>query len=148
VRRSAQRILSKAIFFTAVGAGALHLVHKNVSDVLMHIVDTLRIDQEHRLVVFLLSKSSVISSHQLRQAGTLSFLYAAVCVIEGTGLVLRKSWAEYFTVFLTAMGLPWECYELAHKFSSYKVALLLINLVVLAYLVWVLKQKRSEDSHR
>jgi uncharacterized membrane protein (DUF2068 family) len=138
--------LSKAIFFTAVGAGALHLVHKNVSDVLMHIVDTLRIDQEHRLVAFLLSKASVISSHQLRQASTLSFLYAAVCVVEGTGLVLRKSWAEYFTVFLTAMGLPWECYELVHKFSPYKVGLLLINLVVLAYLVWVLKQKRSETS--
>jgi len=135
--------LSKAIFFTAVGAGAMHLVHKNVSDVLMHIVDALRLDQEHRLVEFLLVKTSLINSHQLREAGTLSFLYAAVCVVEGTGLVLRKRWAEYFTVFLTAMGLPWECYELIHKFSPYKVGLLVINLVVLAYLIWVLKQKRA-----
>jgi uncharacterized membrane protein (DUF2068 family) len=137
--------LSKAIFFTAVGAGALHLVHKNVGDVLMHIVDTLRLDQESRFVGFLLGKASLISSHQLREAGTFSFLYAAVCIVEGTGLVLRKRWAEYFTVFLTAMGLPWECYELAHKFSPYKVGLLAINLIVLGYLVWVLEQKRQAE---
>lgn len=135
--------LSKAVFFTAVGAGAMHLVHKNVSAVLMQIVEALRLDQEHRLVDFLLGKAGLVTSHQLRQAGTLSFLYAAVCVVEGTGLVLRKRWAEYFTVALTAMGLPWECYELLHKFSPYKVGLLVINLVVLGYLVWVLKHKQA-----
>jgi uncharacterized membrane protein (DUF2068 family) len=134
--------LSKAIFFTAMGAGAMHLVHKNVSDVLLHILDTLRIDQEHRFVEFLLAKAGLVTSHQLRQAGTLSFLYAAVCVVEGTGLVLRKRWAEFFTVFLTTIGLPWECYELWHKFSPYKVGLLVINLLVLGYLLWVLRQKR------
>jgi uncharacterized membrane protein (DUF2068 family) len=133
--------LSKAIFFTAVGAGAMHLVHKNVSAVLMQIMEALRLDQEHRLVDFLLGKAGLITSHQLRQAGVLSFLYAALCVVEGTGLVLRKRWAEYFTVCLTAMGLPWECYELVHKFSPYKVGLLVINVVVLGYLVWVLRQK-------
>jgi uncharacterized membrane protein (DUF2068 family) len=134
--------LGKAIFFTAVGAGALHLVHKNVSEVLMQIMEALRLDQEHRLVDFLLGKAGLITSHQLRQAGVLSFLYAAVCVVEGTGLVLRKRWAEFFTVFLTAMALPWECYELVHKFSPYKVGLLVINLLVLGYLLWVLRQKR------
>jgi uncharacterized membrane protein (DUF2068 family) len=135
--------LSKAIFFTAVGAGALHLVHKDVGDVMQHIVEALRLDPEHRAVIFLMHKADLINPHQLREAGTLSFLYAAVCVVEGTGLVLRKRWAEFFTVFLTAMGLPWECYELVHKFSAYKVGLLAINLVVLAYLIWVLEQKRQ-----
>jgi len=136
--------LSKAVFFTAVGAGALHLVHKNVADVLEHILDALRVGPESRFVKILLDKATLINSHQLREAGTLSFLYAAVCVVEGTGLVLRKGWAEYFTVILTAMGLPWESYELMDKFSMYKVALLVINLAVLLYLLWVLKRKREE----
>jgi uncharacterized membrane protein (DUF2068 family) len=136
--------LSKAVFFTAVGAGALNLVHKNVAVVLMHIVDALKLGPESRFVGFLLSKATMINSHQLREAGTLSFLYAAVCVVEGTGLVLRKGWAEYFTVILTALGLPWESYELMDKFSVYKVALLALNLAVLLYLLWVLKRKREE----
>ena len=41
--------LSKAIFFTAVGAGALHLVNKDIGSVLMHVVDALRIDPEGRI---------------------------------------------------------------------------------------------------
>ena len=79
----------------------------------------------------------------LREAGILSFLYAMVCVVEGTGLMLEKRWAEYFTVILTALGLPWEIYELAHKYSPYKVGLMVINVAVLVYLVWILKKRRT-----
>jgi uncharacterized membrane protein (DUF2068 family) len=87
----------------------------------------------------------VIQPHQLKRAGILSFLYAMVCVVEGTGLMLEKQWAEYFTVILTSMGLPWESYELMDKFSWYKVALLVINLVVLLYLLWILKKRREGE---
>jgi uncharacterized membrane protein (DUF2068 family) len=138
--------LSKAIFFSAVGAGALHLVHKNVSDVVLHIIDALRIDPESRFVGIVMDRVELINIHQLRRAGVLSFLYAAVCVVEGTGLVMEKGWAEYFTVILTAMGLPWESYELLERYSPYKVVLLIINLVVLVYLVWVLKKKKEEEA--
>jgi uncharacterized membrane protein (DUF2068 family) len=137
--------LSKAIFFTAVGAGALHLVHRDVGDVLLHIVDALRLDGESHFVRLLMDKAQLVDPHKLREAGTLSFLYAAVCVVEGTGLVLEKRWAEYFTVILTAMGLPWESYELMERFSPYKVGLLVINLVVLLYLLWILKKKHAEE---
>lgn len=137
--------LSKAVFFTAVGAGALHLVHKDVGDVLMHTVDALRLDAQNLVVRGLMDKAQLVDSHKLREAGTLSFLYAAVCVVEGTGLVMEKGWAEYFTVILTAMGLPWESYELLERFSPYKVVLLAVNLVVLLYLLWVLKKKKQEE---
>jgi uncharacterized membrane protein (DUF2068 family) len=137
---------SKAIFFTAVGAGALNLVHKDVGVVAQHIVDALRLDGESRFVRVRLEKAQLVDPHKLREAGTLSFLYAAVCVVEGTGLVLEKGWAEYFTVILTAMGLPWESYELMERFSPYKVGLLVINLVVLLYLLWVLKKKKEEEA--
>ena len=138
--------LSKAAFFTAVGAGALHLVHKDVGTVVMHIIDALRIDPESRFVGMLMDWAGLINVHQLRRAGTLSILYAMVCVVEGTGLVMEKGWAEYFTVILTAMGLPWESYELLERFSPYKVVLLVINLAVLLYLVWILKKKKQEEA--
>jgi len=138
--------LSKAIFFTAVGAGALQLVNRNVDDVLMRIIDALRIDPERHFVGILLDQAGLLSDHQLRRAGMLSFLYAVVCVVEGTGLVLEKNWAEYFTVILTAMGLPWESYALIEKFSLYKVVLILINLAVLLYLLWILKKKKQGEA--
>jgi uncharacterized membrane protein (DUF2068 family) len=140
--------LSKAIFFTAVGAGALDLMNKNISDVVRHIIDALRIDPERHFVGILMEHVGVIQPHQLKRAGILSFLYATVCVVEGTGLMLEKRWAEYFTVILTAMGLPWESYELMLRFSWYKVALLVINLVVLLYLLWILKKRRECEEER
>ena len=135
--------LSKAIFFTAVGAGALNLMNKNISDVTMHIIDALRIDPERHFVGILMEHVGLIQPNQLRRAGILSFMYAAVCVVEGTGLMLEKRWAEYFTVILTAMGLPWESYELVERYSPYKVVLLLINLGVLLYVLWILKKRRA-----
>lgn len=134
--------LSKAVFFTAVGAGALHLVDKNVGGIVARILDTLRIDPERRMVGVLIEKAGLISNRELRRAGVLSILYAAVCVVEGTGLVMEKAWAEYFTVILTAIGLPWELYQLVERYSIYKVLLLAVNLAVLIYLISILRKKR------
>jgi uncharacterized membrane protein (DUF2068 family) len=135
--------LSKAIFFTAVGAGALDLMNKNINEVVRHIIDALRIDPESRFVGIVMEHVGLIQPHQLKRAGILSFLYAMVCVVEGTGLMLEKRWAEFFTVTLTALGLPWESYELMQRFSWYKVGLMVINVVVLLYLLWILKKRRE-----
>jgi uncharacterized membrane protein (DUF2068 family) len=135
--------LSKAIFFSAVGAGALHMVHRNIGDVVMRLVEVTRIDPESHFVGLVMDRADLIGHHQLRQAGILAFLYAALCVVEGTGLMLRKSWAEYFTVALTAAFLPWESYELIARFAAYKILFLVVNIVVLLYLLWVLKRKRE-----
>lgn len=135
--------LSKAVFFTAVGLGALHLVHKNVGGIVASTLEALRIDPERRVVGMLVEKAGLISNRELRRAGVLSILYAAVCVVEGTGLVMEKAWAEYFTVILTSIGLPWEIYELIERYSAYKVLLLAVNVAVLIYLIWILRKKRK-----
>ncbi len=135
--------LSKAVFFGAVGAGALQLVHRNIGDLAMRIIEILHRDPDGRFAAMLMDKADLIGGHQLRQGALLSFLYAALCVVEGTGLMLKKGWAEYFTVVLTAGAMPVESYELWEKFEWYKVALLLVNIAVLLYLLWVLKRKRQ-----
>lgn len=138
--------LSKAVFFGAVGAGALDLIHKNIGDLLMRTVDALPIDPEGHFAALLMDKVDLIGGHQLRQAGMLSFLYAAMCIVEGSGLMMKKVWAEYFTVILTAGALPWETFELWEKFEWFKVGLILVNVVVLLYLLWVLKRKRQREA--
>jgi uncharacterized membrane protein (DUF2068 family) len=138
--------MGKAIFFTAVGAGALQLVHRNVGDVAMRIVEILHRDPDGRFAAMIMDKADLIGGHQLRQSALLSFLYAGLCVVEGTGLMLKKGWAEYFTVVLTAGAMPIETYELWQKFEWFKVGLIVINVIVLVYLLWVLKRKRDRDA--
>lgn len=133
--------LSKAVFFTSVGAGALHLVHRNLGDFVMRLIDALPIDPEGRLVSIIMDKADLIDAHDLRRIGAGAFIYAVLCLVEGYGLVTRRTWAEYFTVILTAMGLPVETFEIIRRFNWYKVGALVVNLLILFYLLWVLKKR-------
>src|SRR5579875_2540177 len=133
--------LSKAIFFTSIGAGALHLIHRALGVLVMRLVDSLPIDPEGRVVSMIMDKADLIDAHDLRRIGAGAFIYAVLCLIEGTGLVLRKTWAEYFTTVLTAMGLPVEIFEIIRRFTWFKVGALAINLAILFYLLWVLKRR-------
>jgi uncharacterized membrane protein (DUF2068 family) len=135
--------LSKALFFGGLALGALHLVHQNVGELVMRIVDRLPIDPEGRLVSLVMDRADMIDSHHLRQAGMMSLGYACLCVVEGTGLLMRKVWAEYFTIVLTAGALPWEIFEIIRRFSWYKVGFMFLNVLVLLYLLWLVKRMRA-----
>jgi uncharacterized membrane protein (DUF2068 family) len=136
----------EAILTAALGVEALHLVHHDIGDVVLRVTDALRIDPESRVVGMLLDRADLIGGHQLREFSLITFAYAALHLVEGTGLVLEKTWAEYFTVVLTTMGLPWESYELIRRFTWPRVGLLLVNLAVLFYLVWLLRRKKQEKA--
>ncbi len=133
---------SKALFFTAIGFGALHLVHRNLGQLVMQLVEALPIDPEGRVVSMVMDKADLIDGHDLRRIGAGAFIYATLCLIEGYGLVLRKSWGEYFTVILTMLGLPLELFELVHRATWFKAGALAANLAILWYLLWILKRRQ------
>jgi uncharacterized membrane protein (DUF2068 family) len=134
--------LAKAIFFFCVGVGAIHLLHKDLEDEVMRLALKFRFDPESRFVALLLDKVDLIDAHRLRQISVATFGYSALALTEGVGLLLEKVWAEYLTLILTISFLPWEMYELARRPDWFRLSLLLINLAVLWYLVWLLRRKR------
>jgi uncharacterized membrane protein (DUF2068 family) len=128
--------LSHAVFFTAVGFGLLRLRHHNVVDFLnAHIIIPYHLNPENRAVYWLLEKADVLTSHRLLLLGYAAFFYAALFAAEGTGLYLRKHWAEYLVVFVTGSLLPIEVYELIHRLAWWNVAAVVGNLLILAYLI-------------
>ncbi|HEY4008791.1 MAG TPA: DUF2127 domain-containing protein [Acidobacteriaceae bacterium] len=138
--------LSKAALSVALGVGALKLLHRDIASVVLRVTDVLRIDPENRLVGLLLNKAVRLDPTELRRFSLITFTYAALCLVEGTGLMLEKRWAEYFTVTLTALALPWECFELHKEFTIPRIVLLLVNLAVFAYLVWLLRRERRRET--
>ncbi len=61
--------------------------------------------------------------------------YAAIEVVEGTGLWLARRWGEYFAMIATSLGLPLEIYDLILKVSSLALVLLGVNLALVLYLI-------------
>jgi uncharacterized membrane protein (DUF2068 family) len=74
-------------------------------------------------------------------AGTATLLavgataYAAIEVVEGTGLWLARRWGEYFAMIVTSLGLPLEIYDLTRKVSALALVLLAVNLALVLYLI-------------
>jgi uncharacterized membrane protein (DUF2068 family) len=74
-----------------------------------------------------------------RDAGRLAvaaFAYAAVFVVEGIGLVMKKHWAEWLTVIVSGSFIPIEIYEMAAHFGPGKVVALILNVAIVIYLLW------------
>jgi len=135
--------LAKSAFFFCVGVGALKLINRDLGDVAMRLAQILHRDPEGRFVTFLMAQVDRIDAHRLREIGFATFAYSALALTEGVGLMLEKVWAEYLTLSLTVMFLPWELFELVRDPNWVRLSLLLANLAVLAYLIWLLRRKKQ-----
>jgi uncharacterized membrane protein (DUF2068 family) len=127
--------LIKGILLLAVGIGALKLLHRDIAQTVAHWVDILRVDPDNRLIHRLLTRVLSVTPAQLKAASAGTFVYAGLLLTEGLGLLFRKRWAEYFTIITTAGLIPIEVYELSRRVSTAKVAVLIINVAIVAYLV-------------
>ena len=132
-----------AAMFVAVGFGALRLMHKDIDDVISHLGDLLRFNPESRFVNFLYDRASLINDPLLKRIGALAFSYAGLSLLEGIGLYLEKAWGEYLTLAITASFLPWEIFEIFHRFTLVHVALLVVNVFVFIYLLRIVASRRK-----
>jgi uncharacterized membrane protein (DUF2068 family) len=88
---------------------------------------------------------SILDDKRLKELSIGTFFYSALFMTEGIGLSLGKRWAEYLTVVSTASLLPIELYEIAKHTTIGKLVALVINVAVVAYLIFELRRfpKRS-----
>lgn len=134
--------IAKAFLFVAISIGALHFLHHDLSASIERLILRLGVDPENRLVNLVLTHTGLITHHRLRLISLGTFLYAVLCTVEGTGLLLRKVWAEYVTLWLSISFVPWEAFELMRKADVWRISILMMNVVIILYLLWMLRRKR------
>jgi uncharacterized membrane protein (DUF2068 family) len=127
--------LFKALLLIAVGIGALKFLHKDLAATALHWVQVLRADPDNRIIHGFLVKIFRVTPKQLKELSLGTFIYAGLFATEGIGLLLRKHWAEYFVIVTTALFIPLEVYELAKHFTVVKLAVTVINVLIVWYLV-------------
>ena len=117
--------LIKAALFLVGAAGVFHLVDRNTHVELTRLLHVFRINGDHAFIRNLLVKANLISDPDKRIFAGVLLLYTVLYAIEGTGLLLRQRWAEYFAVLMTAIPLPFEAYTLLHHATHTPMARLL-----------------------
>jgi uncharacterized membrane protein (DUF2068 family) len=132
-----------ALLFIAVGVGALRLLHKDIDDVVWRMIGDLKMNPESRLVNFIFEKAELLNDPILRRIGLGAFCYAAVGILEAIGLYLEKAWGEFLTLVITASFLPFEIHEIMRRLTPMRVGLLVANILVLVYLIWMLGERAA-----
>lgn len=133
---------AKFVGLSALGIGALQMLRPEVALGAENWATELALSDERKVLQFALGQANAMSDARLRAVGIGCFVYATIFLIEGVGLYFEKRWAEYLTIVATGSLIPLELYGLAHGVTVGKVALLIVNLMIVGYLAYRLKQQR------
>jgi uncharacterized membrane protein (DUF2068 family) len=137
--------LLKGLALLAIGIGALKLLHKDVASEVERWVNYLRVDPQNYYIHKLLAKVGLLNDRKLKELSVGTFFYSALLLTEGVGLAFKQRWAEYFTIITTASLLPLEVFEIARRVSFARIALFLVNIVIVVYLVRHLRRNHKSE---
>jgi uncharacterized membrane protein (DUF2068 family) len=127
--------LVKGLLLLAAGVGILKLMHKDIAEVVEHWINVLRVDPDnHYYIHGLAVKALNLNNRKLEELSAGTFLYASLFLTEGTGLLLHKRWAQYFTIIVTGSLLPLEIYAFVHRATIAKAIMIVVNAAIVAYL--------------
>ena len=90
----------------------------------------------HSTIIDDLRKLFSLKQSTLFALGLVAAAYAALEGVEAVGLWRRRRWAEYLTFIATTILLVPEIYELTGRTTVFKILALIINLAVVAYLLY------------
>jgi uncharacterized membrane protein (DUF2068 family) len=127
--------LAKAILLAAAGLTAVNLRHANLTGVLGDWIRQLHLDPRGRIVRAILLRAADVRPGRLVAVGVGMLFFAAFFSVEGVGLLLRKRWAEYFTLIVTVSFVPLELYEITRRPTVTRVGILGVNLAIAWYLL-------------
>jgi uncharacterized membrane protein (DUF2068 family) len=131
--------LVKGVLLLALAAGVFGLINDNLSEQFQIWIKQLNADAHIHYLSDLLNKISTTNDGQYLKLGISIVVYALLFFAEGIGLLMRKLWGEILTIIITGSFLPLEIYELVKKFSAVKLCVLILNAVIVAYLIWRVK---------
>jgi uncharacterized membrane protein (DUF2068 family) len=135
--------LIKGLLLVVVAIGALRLLHNDAATVVAAWAAHVHIDPDNRYVARVIRTVSSLDNHKLNVISAGMFCYAALLLTEGTGLLLRCHWAEYFTVIVTGSFLPLELYELVRRLTIPRMVVVALN----GAIVWYLARRLAASRH-
>ena|SRR5580698_3726716 len=125
---------------------AWSLIHKDTAEVIRYWAHVFQVDTDSKFVQRWLVEVGLVQQRDLKLVVTTSLFYSALLSTEGAGLLLQKVWAEYLTSIITASFIPIEIYAVARHSTIPRITLLLVNVLVVAYLMFRLGQRNRRDA--
>jgi uncharacterized membrane protein (DUF2068 family) len=140
----------KALLLIATSYGVHELLNAALVERLYNWSRNLSDDRfERKLLMRALSWVEGLGAKKMQIFFAVTVAYTAVVLAEGTGLWLRRAWAEWLTVIATSSLIPFELWELITRPPGRRLAIgatLLLNLLIVWYLAYLLRKASAQHA--
>ena len=137
---------AKGVLVLVAGFGLLSFIHKDIHDAAVRLVMHVHLNPASHYPRIFLDLLERIHDPQLWGMAMAAAMYSVVRMVEAVGLWLRKTWAEWFAVLTGGMYIPIEIFEVARSVTWPRVTVLIVNLGVVSYLLFVLINNGKKDA--
>ena len=141
---------AKAAVLLGAGLAALGLLSPARTALTEAWLERLALREGHRLISAWAERAvsllSAADSRRLVELAVGAFLYAGLFVVEGTGLMRARRWAEYLTVIATISYLPFEVLALRRHPAPAPAGTIILNVAAVIYLIVQLRAGRRQVS--
>lgn len=131
----------RSVVLIAVGIVLVTHPHTDWASEITHLGQKLGLNPKSNWFQRLIDKVSKVSTSQGLVFGIAALAYGALEGVEAYGLWRRRRWGEWLTVIATSLLFIPEVWELTKSASPLKLGALLVNIAVVAYLVWRLRRE-------
>jgi len=145
IRAVASLEMAKGLVVLLLGFGAVSLVHKDAWDVAEALLRFLHVDPDHHhYAQVFLNLADNVTDARLWAVAAGATAYSIVRFVEAYGLWRELAWAEWFALISGALYVPFEAYELVRRPTPIHLAVLLVNLGIVFYMLYLRLSARSE----
>jgi uncharacterized membrane protein (DUF2068 family) len=146
LRAVASLELGKGVVVLLLGFGAVSLVHKDAWDVAEALLRFLHVNPDGRYAQVFLNLADNVTDKKLWLLAAGALAYSVIRFIEAYGLWRERTWAEWFALISGALYVPFEAYELVRRPTPIRGAVLVINLAVVFYMLYLRLSAQAESA--
>jgi len=132
----------KGAVVLVAGFGLLSFLGKDADALAERLVHRMHLNPANHYPEIFIRAMADVSDAKLWLLAGFAALYAAIRFSEAYGLWHERRWAEWLAALSGAVYVPVEIYELTVHVTWLKLGALTLNLVVVAYMVWLLTESR------
>lgn len=145
VRAIALLEAAKGVLVLLAGLGLLSLIHHDVQAFAERLVRHSHLNPASHYPQIFVQAAGQLTDTRLWLLALAAAAYALVRGIEAYGLWKERRWAEWFALAAGGLYVPVEIYELVHRVSWLKAAVLTTNLLIVAYMAYLLLHPREQE---
>ncbi|MGB7584001.1 MAG: DUF2127 domain-containing protein [Terriglobales bacterium] len=137
--------LTKGLIVLFAALVVVFMVRRDPWDFADSILRLLHISPDHHFAQLFLDWADTLTDAKLWTVAAVAGTYAILRFVEAYGLWYARTWAEWIALVSASMYVPFEIYKIIHRQSLFHISVLVINLIIVVYMVYLLKTGKGRQ---